>query len=210
MYKIFPKRTISICTALIVLLGLFAISPYILITEAFSPGGNLLIGELGPSVTKASFVDDDTGNVYDFLLIASEWDDSREGKVTMQLEGPAFTLCTSNGSSAYIDFENPDPGGEDIYENHYPGNSPLTDIQCGSAYGMAVEINQCEAEMQFHGYSHSDFPFITYMGMVTTDVKVEIGNESGDNEIEIEVYTPKDKIKLKGNFLGNVEMDTCD
>jgi hypothetical protein len=195
--------------ALIVLLGLFAISPYIMVTEAISPGGNLLIGQLDPTTTKASFVDDVTGNEYDFLLIASEWDDSGEGKVTMQIEGPALTLCTSNGSPAYIDFENPDPVGEDIYENHYPGNSPLTDIQCGSAYGMAVEIHECKVDLQFHGYSHSDYPFITYMGMVTTDVKVEIGNEFGDNEIEIEVHTPRDKIKLKGNFSGNVEMEAC-
>jgi hypothetical protein len=116
-------------------------------------------------------------------------------------------LCTSNGSPAYIDFENPNPDVGDIHENHYPGNSPLAEIQCGSAYGMAVEIKDCKAQLQFHGYSHTDYPFITYMGMMTAEVKVDIGD--GANEIEIKVHTPKDEIELKGNFSGNVEMDTC-
>ena len=85
----------------------------------------------------------------------------------------------------------------------------MNDIECGTAFDMAVAIDGCQADIEFHGYVHSDYPFVTYMGMMTTDIKIKTGTDPEDNEIEIKVYTPKEEIELEGNFSGYIEMDTC-
>jgi hypothetical protein len=200
------KYMLAAFTVLIVLMGLFFLAPTLMGTEAVTPGGNVLIGSIPPDDGWASFVDKDSGEEYQFRLIASEWENPGVGQATFLLEGPSISMCTANGDQANIEFE--DPGG-DYYGHHYPGNNPLNAINCGTAYVMAVSVNGCQADIEYHGYVHSDYPLVTYMGMMTTDVNLKIGGKSGNNSINIQVYTPKKVIKLKGKFSGYYEMDTC-
>lgn len=125
----------------------------------------------------------------------------------MLLEGPSLGLCSAHGSRAEIDWQMGSPPS-DPYSYDYGGNQPLPDIGCGTAYSMSVEIDGCKGELQYHGYVHSDHPNIVYMGMMTLDFKIE---QSGDGwEADIEVYTPKDEIKISGPVDGTVLISTCD
>jgi len=203
MHKIRNKYFLAGTSIVVMLIGLFVLTPIFFVSGAQSTGGNTLIGNppLGNGMT--SFEDKDSGDVYNFRLIASEDD----GKVTMFLEGPSLTLCTARGSAASITF--PEGPIGDPYGSEYSGNYPLNDIQCGTAYAMAVFNDGCQADIEFHGYVHSDYPWVTYMGMMTTDVKIKTGTDPEDNEIEIKIYTPKEEIELEGTFLEYIEMDTC-
>lgn len=195
--------TISI---IIVLLGLFAFAPTFLVSGAESPGGNLLIGDVsGGTVGAASFEDED-GNTYQVRLIASEYDGSGGGQVTMLLDGGPVRFCSARGSDAEINFDTV-VDCDNPFECDFEGNQPLYDVSCGTAYEMAVDIDGCQAEIELHGYVHSDYPSVNYMGMMTSYVKVK--TEAQDQEIEIEIFTPKDEIKLKGEVSGNVYIDTC-
>jgi hypothetical protein len=212
MYKIRIKYFLAGFTVVVVLIGLFVIAPTFLVSGAASTEDNILISAR-PPLDMATFVDNATKADYSFRLVASEED----GKVTFYLEGPTpMDLCSAHGPSAYIDFgEIPDGG--DPYEYDYSGNYPfavvepddIDAIECGTAQNMEVSIDGCQADIEFHGYIHSDYPLVTYMGMMTTDVSINIGSDPEDNKIDITVFTPKEKIKLGGNFLGDVEMENC-
>jgi hypothetical protein len=156
----------------------------------------MLIGErpLGEDAD-AVITDSETGYDYFFSLVASEWDAGEDGvgQLTMLLEGPSLGLCSARGSGVEIDWQIGSPPF-DPYSYDYGGNQPLLDVGCGTAYGMSVEIDGCKGEIQYHGYVHSDHPNIVYMGMMTLDLKIE-QSDSGW-EADIEVYTPKDDIKI--------------
>ena len=157
----------------------------------------------------ASFVDKDSGLEFNFRLIAGEGGNPGEGQVTLLLAGPGFSLCTSQGDHADINFSPDDPPVSDPYGHDYVGNNPMSAIACGTSYGMAVEVDDCEAKIEFHGYVHSDYPLVTYMGMMTADITVRTGAEPEGKVIEAEIYTPKEKIKLKGIYSGDVDFNTC-
>ncbi len=153
-----------------------------------TPGGNLEVD--------GQFVDSATGTPYTFRLLASE--DPVEagfGEVTLLLEGNP-NVCSASG---------PDP---------VIGNTPLVDIECGTAGAMAVAVDGCFADIEFHGFVHSDHPNTTYMGMTTVDLnfrQVERGGrfEPDAGVIDITIRTPKGMIRLHGSVLGSVVMDTC-
>src|SRR3989442_2178925 len=97
---------------------------------------------------------DDHGTSYGFSLSANE-SSTREGQggVTLFLNGEGLSLCTVHG-----------PGAD-------PNSFPLTQVQCGGAFGQAVSITGCRAEIEAHGFSHSDFPrAANYLGSMTVDV----------------------------------------
>lgn len=196
------KYVLSAFTIPIVLSVLFFLVPTLMGTEALTPGGNILIGSKPPADGWASFVDKYSGEEYQFRLIASESEEiPGNGQATFLLVGPSISMCTAKGTHAEIYFSS--AGAE------YPGNAPLEEVSCGTAHEMAVSIDGCQADIEYHGYVHSDYPLVTYMGMMTTDVNVKIGGNSGNNTINIQVYTPKEVIKLNGKFSGYFEMDTC-
>lgn len=216
MHKIRNKYFLAGFTIIVVLIGLFAIAPTFLVSGAASTEDNIIIGARPPGEGKATFVDNASKADYSFHLVASE----KDGKVTFYLEGPTpMDLCSAHGPSAKIYFSDfPDePPIDDPYEYFYLGNYPfavvepddIDAIQCGTAHNMEVSINGCQADIEFHGYIHSDYPLVTYMGMMTTDVSINIGSDPEDNKIDITVFTPKEKIKLSGNFSGDVEMENC-
>ena len=137
---------------------------------------------------------DDHGTAYHFSLNANEsTTQAGEGGVTFFLNGTALGLCTVHG-----------PGAE-------PSSFPLTQVQCGGAGAQAVSMTGCKAEIEAHGFSHSDFPReAIYLGTMTVDVKfLKKGPSSG--EMKVTVYTPKRAITVDGpvTFNGPASMSTC-
>lgn len=167
---------------------------------AGQPGGFL-------AIWKGFFVDDATGFEYGLTLVAREADDEAgRGKATFQLNGPGIQLCSAHGAGVDLGIY---PGSED-----FSGNNPLLDLQCGTAYGQAVSIDGCTAKVELHGYSHSDYPLVTYMGPLTVDLtfrKSPVQTNSG--QISLKLFTIKNPINLSGNLIdqypGPTEMDTC-
>lgn len=160
-----------------------------------TPGGNLEVGV----PDGAEFVDANTGTPYTFRLLASE--DPGEagfGEVTLLLEGNP-NVCSASGPDPVIDFGRRGPRG----------NTPLDDIECGTAGAMAVAVDGCVADIEFHGFVHSDHPNTTYMGMTTVDLRFRNGVEPDTGVIDITIHTPKDMISLRGSVMGSVVMDTC-
>lgn len=166
----------------------------------------LIIGDTPPDVVTAIFVDSDTSTEYNIHLVAKE--DDFAGHITMFVQGSSLGFCTARGSDVNIDFSLPDPNPSPL-DADYGGNLPLADISCGTAYGMEVDIDECEADFEFHGYLHSDYPNIVYTGMMTADVSFEKDDNPDKNEVKITLHTPKGKMKLKGIVDGDVVMDTC-
>jgi hypothetical protein len=159
------------------------------------PGGFL-------SVRDGTLRDPATGQEYTFDLIARESEDSvGSGQVTLLINGPGISLCSAHGPGAEIDFS---PGGED-----FSGNNPLQEIQCGTAYGMTVSVDACAANVELHGYSHSDHPFISYMGPMTLDLAFRKSARPNSGTVMLKLYTVKGQIKLNGNLTAPIEMDTC-
>ena len=152
-----------------------------------------LSSTLGASLNVNGTIDDH-GTSYGFSLSANE-SSTREGQggVTLFLNGEGLSLCTVHG-----------PGAA-------PDSFPLTQMQCGGAGGQAVSITECKAEIEAHGFSHSDFPrAANYLGSMTVGVRFEKkGPNSG--EIKVTVYTPKRPINVEGpvTFNGPVAMSTC-
>ena len=147
-------------------------------------------------------MDSGTGNTFTISIVARESDDSTgSGKATLFIIGPSISLCSAHGPSAEIDFS---AGGED-----FGGNNPLQDIQCGTSYGMAVAIDGCTATTELHGYSHSDYSFIPYMGSIPLDFSFRKSAQPNTGVVNLKLYTPKGPIKLSGTMNGSITMDTC-
>jgi hypothetical protein len=183
---------LSLSTIIILILTAFT-TPVRGIVANGQPGGFV-------SVLDGTFIDSVTGWEYGFSLVAREADDSAGvGKVTLLVSGPGLSVCSAHGPGAEIDFS---PGGED-----FGGNVPLSEIQCGTAYGMPVSIDGCTAKTENHGYSHSDYPFHPYMGPSTTEFSLQ--KKSSGSLVTLKLYIPSGVIKLGGNVNGTVEMDTC-
>lgn len=184
------------------LLSISAVIILILTAFATPARGVVAIGQPGGflSFLNGTLVDSATGAQYTLSLVARESNDSPGvGNVTLLLSGPSMSICSAHGPQAEIDFS---PGGED-----FGGNNPLPDIQCGTAYGMAVSIDGCTAKTEMHGYSHSDYPFYTYMGPSTTNVVLR--KSSSGSQVTLKVFTPEGAIKLSGNVSDPIQMDTC-
>ena len=161
-----------------------------------TPGGTL-------SSLSAQLVDNRSGNTFDLDIVARESDEvAGAGLVALSVQGPSISLCSAHGPAGEIDFS---PGGEDL-----AGNSPLGDIQCGTAYGMAVAVDGCTADIQLHGYVHADYPFTTYMGMMTLDLQFRKSVGPEDALLDLTIHTPKESVRLSGTLIGDVTMDTCE
>jgi len=162
---------------------------------ASTPGGFL-------STRSAQLTDARTGNAYSFDLVAREDAEAAGvGLSTLLVVGPSLSLCSASGPEPEIDFS--------LDGEEFPGNAPLPEIRCGTASGMAVVIDGCTATIDLHGYVHSDYPLVTYMGMMSLDLSLHKEAGPADAQVEITVHTPKEDIRLRGNLDGQVDMDTC-
>lgn len=121
------------------------------------------------------------------------------GSMYFSIGADALTACDTHGPSA-------EPGFEGI----------LGDIGCGGSGGQAVTINACEAELQTHGFVHSDAPNTTFLGQVVIGISLEITNKANSGffgTLDVEIFTPKDVIEISGNIpkdAADVYMSTCD
>jgi hypothetical protein len=71
-----------------------------------------------------------------------------------------------------------------------------------------VAVDGCVATVEFHGFSHSDWPLVTYLGSNTADVRLQ--KLSGTSaKMDVTIYTPKAPIVLTGKLVGSVGFDTC-
>jgi hypothetical protein len=139
-------------------------------------------------------------NTCGFLSHVNRTDTTGLGQSTVQLLGPSISVCSTHGPTADI-------GTSEDGEN-FSGIAPMQDIYCGTAYGMAVSIDGCTAKTELHGYSHSDYTRIAYMGQNTVELTFQKTSASG-GKATLKIYTPKGIIKLDGNVSGDVQMDTC-
>ena len=118
--------------------------------SASTPGGFL-------STPSAQLTDARPGNAYSFDLVARERAEAPGvGQSTLLVVGPSLSLCSASGPQAEIDYS--------LDGEEFPGNAPLAEIRCGTASGMAVAIDGCTASIDLHGYVHSDYPLVTYVG----------------------------------------------
>lgn len=186
------QRWIFVSITLAVLLVLVAFtSPIRGVIPKGESGGFISI----PSMT---FIDPASGREFNLTLIGREYD-AGTGQVTLQLLGPGFSACSTHGGGVDI-------GTSEDGEN-FGGNMPLNEIQCGTAYGMAVAIDGCDAKTEMHGYIHSDYPFSTYTGSVT--IEANIHKTASGGQVNLKVYTPRGPVKLQGSLNGDFTLDTC-
>jgi hypothetical protein len=187
-------KWIVLTVSLVIMLALAAFAvPARGVVKVGQPGGFL-------SLQSGTFVDS-AGQEYELLMLAGEGEEiPGAGNFTLQVLGPSISICSTQGGS--VDIGSPLPDG------NYSGNSPLTEIQCGTAFGQIVSIDGCTAKTEFHGYSHSDYPLTTYSGSNTVALTFRKKSASS-GQITITVYTPKGPIKLSGTVSGPITMDTC-
>jgi len=134
------------------------------------------------------------GLVFNLGLKARRVDQS----LITRLGGPRLSLCSVRGPGAYVDF---------VSEG---GNTPMQSVQCGRAFGMDIDLDRCQANLEFHGFTHSDRFGDIYLGMMTTDVSFrKTGANTGD--IRFTVYTPKTRIIVSGRVVSPtpIVMTTC-
>ena len=196
------RYVIVVATACIIITGIalgFALTSIAGPSAKPTPGGTITVSD--PLAPSAVLTDNNTGTAYNLGLIASE-DPIKTGigTVALLLQGPSLSICSSHGPPASIS------GGDPSF---FFGNKPLSEIECGTAFGMAVAVDGCAANAQFHGYVHSDHPNVNYFGTMTLDLRVQKDAGASDGMVDITVHTPKNNINLRGSVTGPVVMDTC-
>lgn len=83
-------------------------------------------------------------------------------------------------------------------------------MQCGRAFGMDVGLDGCTANLEYHGFVHSDRSTRIYFGPMTADVQFQkTGAQTG--EMRLTIFTPKAPIVLQGQVLSPtpIVMTTC-
>lgn len=147
------------------------------------PGGTL---DLGGDLT-----DRVSGEVYGFELHAIEDPvTAGVGEMFFVLGGPGLSLCDGHGPDAV------------------PGTSPL--LECGGSGGVSVRVDGCTAELETHGFVHSDHPNTVYLGPMTVDITYNRNAGSADGRLSVVVFTPKEPITLDGDVSASfLDMDTC-
>lgn len=76
-------------------------------------------------------------------------------------------------------------------------NNPLPGMQCGRALGMDVGLDGCTANLEYHGFVHSDRSTRIYFGPMTADVQFQkTGAQTG--EMRLTIFTPKARSFCRG------------
>lgn len=134
-------------------------------------------------------VDNDSGFTYPFTITAVQNSGNGGGDTNINIQG--FTrACSVHG------------GGAD------EGNFPYQGVQCGTAFGNGVAISGCVADLEAHGFTHSDHPNVSYMGSTTIDVRYQ--KSRGGDQMKVTIHTPKEKIQLIGKVMGaGAVMPSC-
>ena len=193
MYR-YKKIIIPVITILVMLVLVGYATPVRGVIRVGQPGGYL-------SLEPGTFIDFVTGQEYSLTMLAGEGNEiAGAGNFTLQVSGPGISICSTHGGDADI--------GPQLEDGNYAGNFPLTEIQCGTSYGMAVSIDGCTAKTELHGYSHSDYPLTIYTGSNTVELTFKKTSHN-TGQVSIKVFTPKGPIKLAGDVSGPIIMSTC-
>jgi hypothetical protein len=145
----------------------------------------------GDATAFGTLTDDNTKLTYDVEFEASEDPDQQGvGETTLHVGGPALSVCSVHGPGAFED------------------SLPFLEIQCGAAFGQSVTVDKCVATVELHGFSHSDWPLVNYLGSSTVDVRLQKLTSSSAT-MDITIHTPKSAIVLHGQLNGDVNMSTC-
>ena len=186
-------------------MGLSVCIVIILSLTAFVPErvGNVISAQPGGflSLMDGTFVDKGTGNTYTMSIVAREFDSGvGSGRVTLLINGPWVSVCSVHGPNAEIDFSG---GGEE-----FGGNNLLLDTQCGTVYDTPLSIDGCTASTVLHGATHSDPPFVPYIGPGPLDFSFRKSSPN-TGVVNLKFYTPRGTFKLSGTLNGSITMDTC-
>jgi hypothetical protein len=148
-----------------------------------------------------TFVDSSTGVTFEMDLSVDENKDNGVGMVFLYLHGKAepcntvkcnaIRACSIRGSGTVNE------------EDHI-----LSNVRCARPGNMSVSINDCKAQIETHGYVHSDPPYTAYSGSTTIDIKV-IEKTGEGSLVDFTFYTPKKAIKVQGTLDGDISMSTC-
>ncbi len=133
--------------------------------------------------TEGTFVDNASGNTYNFKIQAYEYDnEAGVGGVFFQLDRPRLSLTTVGKG----------------WSDHPPTDyRPLALIKAGMPSHQAVDIGAHVVEISAHAFVHSDAPNdIVFIEPVTVDVRVE----SRAEHIRVVISSPKGQTKLQGKF----------
>ena len=139
--------------------------------------------------SSGTLVDNNTGLEYAFSFSAVQHGGRGRGDVDINIQGPS-RACSVHG-----------PGSDE-------GVFPYQATQCGIAFGNMASIDGCIADLEAHGFVHSDFPNVSYLGSTTIDVRYQ-KTRNGD-QVAITIYTPKEKLQLAGKVVGaGAVMPSC-
>jgi hypothetical protein len=155
-----------------------------------TPGGNFLTFDT--VLTDSSSGQDFTVNLRAFE--SPDFAGVGAAAVEIVAAGGGITACTTHGGAADIDFSN-------------LANSvlPYEDNQCGLAGRVHVQVDGCMVEASAHGYLHSDWPHVSFMG----DTTIDFSYNANSGNLDIRMYTPKEQIHLQGSLEGNMILSTC-
>jgi hypothetical protein len=150
-------------------------------------------GEPGGTLSAGGDIVDNKGTVIaGFELFAEEsMDAAGVGNMFFSLGGDSISACDAHG-----------PGAE-------PGTTPLAEVECGGTGNVSVVVDDCTAILETHGIVHADHPYTVYLGPMTVDIRFDHDPSKQESKVTVEIYTPKDVIKVVGTSVGPVEMDTC-
>jgi hypothetical protein len=138
----------------------------------------------GDTLQAAGVLVDNNGFNYPFTITAIQHGAGGGGDVDINIPGPSPSrACSVHGPNAD------------------EGSFPYQGIQCGVAFGNSVSINGCVANLEAHGYAHSDHPNVNYLGSATIEVRYEKTRGGGD-PMKVTIYTPKENIQLIGKVAG--------
>jgi hypothetical protein len=145
----------------------------------------------GDATAAGTLTDDNTKLTYDVEFEASEDSDQQGvGDTNLHVGGPSLSACSVHGPGAEAD------------------SLPFLTIQCGEAFGQSVRVDQCVATVELHGFSHSDWPLVNYLGSSTVEVRLQ-RLSSTSATMDVTIYTPKEAVVLHGKLTGDVTISTC-
>jgi hypothetical protein len=159
-----------------------------------TPGATALVG--APSATPGGPVTTATFGSLEVFLSATDVFSAGTGDVGFieLLAFPEVRICSVHG-----------PG---VGPTSLNGDSPLTQVGCGRAFGQSVSIVGCTLDATLHAYVHQDHPHASYLGTSTVDVHLQQMPGTHNGNVTITVFSPKSHTVLQGAG-SQVDISTC-
>ena len=149
-------------------------------------GSQVTIGKVDQTV---AIKDTTTGRTYNVFLEAREGSTAGQGDTTLLVVNSPANACSVHG-----------PSPSTLSGSAFDYNSGASDyaFECGTAYGQAVSINGCTANIQMHGFVHQDTPLTAYLGTTTIDATVT--KSLGVYRVSLRITNPRGDVRISGNL----------